>query len=257
MSGSALILTYHAVEHGPAPLCVDPGLFREHLDVLAEAGASVLTVGQIAESVRRDELPERAVAITFDDGFTSVAEHAAGALAERGMRATIFAVAGALGGANDWPTQPSAAPRRSLLSASELAGLAGAGHEIGSHGIDHAPLSLAGRAALQREIVDSRALLEDAVGRSVESFAYPYNAVAGPAGRELVRATYSAACAGGLSTVRAGADPWRLARVDCHYLRRPELLRRAVAGELDTYLLLRRVGARSRRLISKDYVAAA
>jgi peptidoglycan/xylan/chitin deacetylase (PgdA/CDA1 family) len=257
MSGSALILTYHAVQNGPAPLCVDPDLFREHLDVLADAGASVLTVGQIAEAVRGGTLPDRAVAITFDDGFTSVGEHAAPLLAERGMSATIFAVAGALGGTNDWPTQPGAAPRRPLLSAAALADLAGAGHEIGSHGIEHAPLSIAAPAALRREIVDSRAALEDAVGRPVRSFAYPYNAVPGPAGRELVRATYAAACAGGLSTVRTGADPWRLARVDSHYLRRPELLGRAVAGELDTYLLLRRVGARSRRLISKDYVAAA
>ena len=257
MSGSALILTYHAVEHGPAPLCVDPGLFREHLDVLADAGATVMTVSQIAEAVIGGTLPQRAVAITFDDGFTSVGEHAAAPLAERGMRATIFAVAGALGGVNEWPTQPSAAPRRALLSASELSGLADAGHEIGSHGIEHAPLSLAAEAALRREIVESRELLEHAVGRPVRSFAYPYNAVAGPEGRELVRATYAAACVGGLSTVRAGADPWRLARVDSHYLRRPELLRRALAGDLDTYLLLRRVGARSRRLLSKDYVAAA
>jgi peptidoglycan/xylan/chitin deacetylase (PgdA/CDA1 family) len=91
MSGSALILTYHAVERGPAPLCVDPGLFREHLDVLAGAGAAVLTVSQVAEAVRGGALPERAVAITFDDGFAGVAEHAAEALAERGMRATRWA----------------------------------------------------------------------------------------------------------------------------------------------------------------------
>jgi peptidoglycan/xylan/chitin deacetylase (PgdA/CDA1 family) len=257
MTGSALILTYHAVEHGPPPLCVDPGLFGEHLDALADAGASVLTVSQVAEAVRGGTLPERAVAITFDDGFASVGEHAAAPLAERGMRATIFAVAGALGGLNDWPTQPGGAPQRPLLSASELADLAEAGHEIGSHGVEHAPLSLADPAALRREIVDSRALLEDALGRPVRSFAYPYNAVAGPAGRELVRETYAGACAGGLATVRAGADPWRLARVDSHYLRRPELLRRAVEGDLDAYLLLRRVGARSRRLLAKDYVAAA
>jgi peptidoglycan/xylan/chitin deacetylase (PgdA/CDA1 family) len=158
---------------------------------------------------------------------------------------------------NDWPTQPSEAPRRPLMRASELAALAGAGHEIGSHGVEHAPLSVASGAALRREIVQSQELLEDAVGRAVRSFAYPYNALAGATGRDLVRATYDAACAGGLSTVRAGADPWRLARVDSHYLRRPELLRRAVTGDLDAYLLLRRVGARSRRLIAKDYVAAA
>ena len=53
MSRSALILTYHAVEPGPAPLCVDPGVFREHLAALADAGATVLTVSQMADAFRR------------------------------------------------------------------------------------------------------------------------------------------------------------------------------------------------------------
>jgi peptidoglycan/xylan/chitin deacetylase (PgdA/CDA1 family) len=253
MNSSALILTYHAVEDGAPPLCVDPGLFAEHLDVLADAGAVVMTVSDVAEKLRRGDLPERAVALTFDDGFATVAEHAAPLLAERGMSATVFAVAGALGGVNDWPSQPGGAPRRPLLGGRELVDLARAGLEIGSHGVEHAPLSLAGPEAIRREIVRSREMLEQVLQRPVRSFAYPYNALAGPEGRELVRSTYASACGGGMSIVRPGANPWRLARVDAHYLRRPELLRRALEGSLDVYLRFRRIGAGARRLVKKDF----
>jgi peptidoglycan/xylan/chitin deacetylase (PgdA/CDA1 family) len=257
MNGFALILTYHAVEDGPPPLCADPGLFGEHLDVLVDAGAVVMTVGEVAERLRRWDLPERAVAITFDDGFASVAEHAAPRLADREMPATVFAVVGALGGVNDWPSQPRGAPRRPLLGGRELVELARAGFEIGSHGVEHAPLSLARPEALRREIVRSREILEQVLQRSVRSFAYPYNELAGPEGRELVRSTYAGACGGGMSIVRPGADPWRLARIDAHYLRRPELLGRAVAGSLDAYLRFRRIGAGARRLVKKDFERAA
>jgi peptidoglycan/xylan/chitin deacetylase (PgdA/CDA1 family) len=253
MTGSALILTYHAVEQGPPPLCTSPAQFRDQLDVLIDAGAEVLTVGGIADALRKGALPPRTVAISFDDGFASVARHAAPALAERGLPATVFCVAGALGRTNDWPSQPARAPRRPLAEASELRALRDAGIEIGSHGVEHAPLARASDRLARREVVDSRAALEDAVAEPVRSFAYPYGAPPSAAAEWLVRQTYSAACGTDLGTVPVGADPFRLRRVDSYYVRRPELLRRAVEGSLGAYLTLRRVGARSRRLVVKDY----
>jgi peptidoglycan/xylan/chitin deacetylase (PgdA/CDA1 family) len=253
VTGSALILTYHAVEPGPPPLCTDPALFREQLDVLTDADATVLTVGGIADSLRQGTLPPRAVAISFDDGFASVAEHAAPALAERGLPATVFCVAGALGRTNDWPSQPARAPRRPLAGAPELRELRDAGMEIGSHGVEHAPLTGAPERLARREVVDSRAMLEDVVAGPVRSFAYPYGAAPSAAAERLVRETYAAACGTDLGSVPGGADPFRLPRVDAYYVRRPELLGRAVQGSLGAYLTLRRVGARSRRLVVKDY----
>ena len=114
MSGGALILTYHAIEEGPAPLCVEPALFERHLDCIVAAGSRTVTVATLAEAVRRGERLDGLVAITFDDGFASVARTAWPLLAERGLTATVFCVAGYLGGANDWPTQATGAPRLPL-----------------------------------------------------------------------------------------------------------------------------------------------
>lgn len=256
MGARALILTYHAVEPGPAPLCIAPALFRAHLDCLDRAGARTLTITEVAQGLARGELPDRAVAITFDDGLASVAREAAPLLAERGMRATVFCVSGFLGATNDWPTQPPSAPRMSLASSAELAGLVSTGFEIGSHGMEHAPLNLLPEAALERELRDSRASLEDALQVTVRSFAYPYGAPPTPPAKALVSELYDSACANTMSIADPLSDPLALPRVDAHYLRRPGLLRRAVLGTLGPYLPLRRAGARARELLIRDYAGA-
>ena len=254
MSGSALILTYHAVEPGPAPLCVDPGLFREHLEILAECDAVSVKISELADLLRGDGLARRHIAITFDDGFASVARDAAPLLAERGLSATVFCVAGHLGRTNDWPTQPTRAPRRTLASEKELVELADAGFEIGSHGMAHAPLETASGEVVRRELIDSKKALEDVVGVPVTSFAHPYGRPPGnAAGDSLLRSSYAAACTGTMGFVNDGSDPLALPRIDIHYIRRPRLLRRALEGSLGRYLGIRRAGARARRVFRPDY----
>lgn len=255
MTDTALVLTYHAIESGPPPLCLGPEPFASHLDRLVGEGASTLTVSQLAAALRRGELPPRAVAITFDDGAASVARVAAPLLAERGLTATLFCVAGHLGGSSDWPTQPARAPTYSLAAVEDLRDLAAAGFEIGSHGLAHAPLDTAGEDVLRRELVASRQALEDAVGVEVTSFAYPYG-VRSRAARDLARTVYRAAVGTELALVRRGADPLDLPRVDAYYVRTTDLLGDALAGTLGLELRARRLARRARRLVRKDYEAA-
>jgi peptidoglycan/xylan/chitin deacetylase (PgdA/CDA1 family) len=250
---SVLVLTYHAVEPGPPPLCVEPELFRRHVAVLAESGLPALTVSELAVSLRAGELPERAVCLTFDDGCASVVEHAAPVVGEAGLRATVFCVAGYLDGFNDWPSQSSSAPRLRLASNTALASLAAEGWEIAAHGFEHEPLDRASPEVAELEVVEAKSLLERTIGAPVRAFAAPYNAVPSAATQALIARTYDAACGGGLRAVQPGDPPHAVPRVDAQYLRRPDLLRRALEGRLDTYLAARRAGARARRLVRSDY----
>jgi peptidoglycan/xylan/chitin deacetylase (PgdA/CDA1 family) len=250
----ALILIYHAIESGPPPLCLDPALFGEHLDVLEDSGAEAVTISELADRLRSRETTDGRVAITFDDGFASVPRDAAPMLTERGLTATVFCVAGHLGGSNDWSSQPARAPRRELAPADELAELADEGFEIGSHGMKHLPLNGVSEEVLRRELLDSKEALENVTGRPVRSLAYPYGVGPGVAGRGLVERSYLAACTARMRPVGSADDPLALPRVDAHYLRNPELLRRALRGSLGPYLRLRRLGARARRIARKDYV---
>jgi peptidoglycan/xylan/chitin deacetylase (PgdA/CDA1 family) len=254
VSGSALVITYHAVDRLPGPLSVEPALLREHLDCIEEAGVPTLTVSELARDIRVGALPERAVVLTFDDAFASVVDVAAPLLAERGQRATVFAVAGAIGRTNAWPTQPPGTPAARLADLEGLEALARAGWEIGSHGTEHSPLGRAGYAIARRELVDSRTALEQALGVAVSSFALPYGDMPAPAVQTLLRQSYDAACTTRIGYAGGGTDPWAIERVDIHYVRRPDRLRRALDGSAARYLRLRRAAARARRRVRGDFV---
>ncbi len=252
----AVVLTYHAVEQGHGALFVDPGTFASHLDCIVESGARVSTVSELARELRRGALQGPVVAITFDDGLASVARVAAPLLAERGLTATVFCVAGHVGGTSDWASASSGTPRLALAHAGELRLIAAQGLEIGCHGMTHAPLRSGDSDFLRRELVAAKDVLEDMTGVAVTSFAYPYGAAPTAPALRLVEATYEAACSTVLGTVGPGADVHALPRVDAHYVRRPRLLRAALAGNLGPYLRARRLGVRARRAIRHDYADA-
>jgi peptidoglycan/xylan/chitin deacetylase (PgdA/CDA1 family) len=255
VSARALVLAYHAIESGPSPLCIEPSLLREHLDLIGEAPVRVLSLDQLVEEARSEGPLEPGVAVTFDDGFASVAEQAAPLLLERGIPATVFCVAGHLGGVNDFASDSPGSPKRRLAGVGTLRELVAGGFELGSHGTAHLPLEQADgdEELLRREIVDSRLALEELLGCPVRWFAHPYGSPPGPRGRALIEGNYTGACAHGLRTVQTGDDRYALPRVDAHYLRRPALLRRALEGDA-LYLRLRRFGARARRMVRRDFV---
>ena len=120
MSVSAVVLTYHAVEPGQGSLFVDPELFAAHLDCIVESGVRVTTVSALGAALRAGSLEDRTVAITFDDGLASVARVAGPLLAARGLVATVFCVAGHLGGTSDWASAPSGSPKLEVACATEL-----------------------------------------------------------------------------------------------------------------------------------------
>jgi len=254
---SVLIVMYHGVEDREGPLFVDRTTFAAHLDAVVASRLPVLTMSEIADRLRERRLPARAVALTFDDGFVSVVDSAVPLLVERGLRATVFCVAGRLGGTNEWPTGLPGAPRVHLAAAPDLKRIAAAGMEIGAHGMDHEPFDTDDPAIVQREIRDARAALERTVIAPVRSVAFPYGAWPARAAAAAVRETYTTACTTRIGRVETSSDPHALPRVDAHYLRSPRLFRAAIEGRANAYLALRRIGAAARRRVRLDYAARA
>jgi peptidoglycan/xylan/chitin deacetylase (PgdA/CDA1 family) len=251
-----LVLTYHAIEPGDGPLHFDPSAFEAHLDTLLDAGATCVTASELLDRLQEGAVEPRTVAITFDDGIASVACAAAPLLAKRDMTATVFCVAGHLGGESDWPSAQPGAARLTLATVEELADLVRAGWEIGGHGMTHAPLAWGTPTLLERELIDAKALLEGELATRVRAYAYPYGARPSPAARSVVERTYDSAWTTALDLVRPRVDVYALPRVDAHYVRRPSLLRAALEGRLRPYLGARGVGARLRRVVRPDFVRA-
>lgn len=216
------ILTYHSLDESGSVVSVRPSTFRRHMELLRERGYRGVALGDLLAAWRGEKtLESRPVVLTFDDGLRNTAEEAAPVLGALGFRATIFVVAGCCGRTNDWPGQWRI-PRLPLLTLAELAGLARDGFEVGAHGLTHAPLDVLPPAEAESEVKEARRILEDALGREVSVFAYPYGRADGRV-RACVGMHYRGACCVELGIARPDQDRHWLPRIDVYYLRHPAL----------------------------------
>lgn len=90
-----LILCYHGIsladEHQwNSGLYVSRETFARRLDLLEQHKCAVLPLGEAVERLHRGDLPERAVALTFDDGYFDFLRQAWPLLREHGFPATVY-----------------------------------------------------------------------------------------------------------------------------------------------------------------------
>ncbi|HYR26663.1 MAG TPA: polysaccharide deacetylase family protein, partial [Aquabacterium sp.] len=114
----------------------------------------------------------RSVVLTFDDGYQDFHDHAWPALQEYGFPATVFLISGLIGQPARWQTDfERIAP---LMDAPTIRRLQDEGVHFGSHAVNHDRLPQLDTEAVRHEVFDSKAALQDLLGREVSHFCYPY-----------------------------------------------------------------------------------
>jgi Predicted xylanase/chitin deacetylase len=184
------ILMYHQIGP-PAPkgspyrgLTVHPADFRRQMVWMRRLGYCGLSMRDLMPHLKAEQ-SGKVFGITFDDGYRNVFQNAAPVLAELGFTATNYCVARQIGGDNVWDADKGI-PRSALMSRAEMQQWAAAGHEIGSHTLDHVHLPELSPELADYQIRQSRVELEQGLGVEVNAFCYPYGHES-PAIRAMVR----------------------------------------------------------------------
>jgi peptidoglycan/xylan/chitin deacetylase (PgdA/CDA1 family) len=190
------VLVYHSVmPHHPGQtaeqrvLDVDDSVFVAQMRYLVDGGYHVVSFAALVDALEgRDTLPNRAVVITFDDGWENQYRHAFPILRRFGLTATFFVFTAPIG------------KDSKLMTWQQLRELQAAGMTIGSHTRTH-PVLPDYHAALHNEVEMSRADIDQHLGHAPDFLAYPFGAWDAQSAASARTAGYRAA-----RTYRGG--PW-------------------------------------------------
>lgn len=209
------VLMYHEIadrSESPSRLAVSPASLEAQLGFLHEEGYRTLTGAELAVALagRGPSLPERSVALTFDDGYGDFYTKAVPVLKRYGFVATVFVTTGWV---EDAGPLPSGHRPGVMLRWAQIGEAAHAGMEFGSHTRFHPQLDQLPRDQVRDELYASKSELEERLNRSVPGLAYPYgysNNTVRQVAREL---GFRYGFAVGNAMAGEGSDPLALMRL--------------------------------------------
>jgi peptidoglycan/xylan/chitin deacetylase (PgdA/CDA1 family) len=155
----------------------------QQLTYLEQHGYTVVGLDEVAAAFDgTGTLPDKPVAITFDDGFENQMQ-AFAILTAHHMKATFYIING--GAMSNWcigagrhygdPSQPPGGCGDSYLNWDQVRLLDRSGLiTIGGHTLDHPELTTLSIADQEHEIIDSKQQIEAELGHPIYDFAYPY-----------------------------------------------------------------------------------
>lgn len=167
-AGGIPVLMYHSIsENAGNSLCVPIEQFEEEMRWLSREDYRALSAEELYRALAAGEsIPEKSVLITFDDGYLDNYENAWPVLRQYGFHATFFIITDSIGYAEE--------NGFSYMDWKHLRELAEAGNTVGSHSVSHSNLKSLSEEQQQKELHESKKILEEGLGITVSAFCFPY-----------------------------------------------------------------------------------
>jgi peptidoglycan/xylan/chitin deacetylase (PgdA/CDA1 family) len=193
------ILMYHHIDvAGPTAdairrdLSVSPANFAEQMIYLARNGYHALSLADLVDYMATGKpLPPNPVVLTFDDGYLDNFTKAFPVLRSSGFTGTFFIITDFVG-------------QGEYMSWDQAREMSEWGMDLESHTLDHPDLAVLPASRLSRQLTESRAILEQKLGKPVRYLSYP----AGRYNAAVVRAAAQAGYAGAVTTVYGQSHAW-------------------------------------------------
>lgn len=175
-----------------------PRRFARQIERLALAGWRTLTLEEVAACARGErEAAPRELAITFDDAYRGLRDHAFPVLEAHGFGAICFVITAYAGRLNRWDVAYGGR-RFAHLAWRDVRRWRARGIEFGSHTATHPRLTWLAEREVSRELAESRRALAAALGEPVDTLSYPFGAVGARerrlAAAEGYRTAFALAC---------------------------------------------------------------
>ncbi|MDR1632112.1 MAG: polysaccharide deacetylase family protein [Dysgonamonadaceae bacterium] len=161
---------YHHIgkedDGNPSDYFVSDEMFAKHLDFLLAENYNPVSLSDVESAYfKKTKLPERAVLLTFDDGYSNNYEYAFPLALSRKIPITIFVNAGEIN------------MKDGMLDWSQVQEMANSGFvRFASHGMSHRNLRQMDYSEAISELLLSRTWLHHLSQSDVRSFCYPYGA---------------------------------------------------------------------------------
>ncbi len=163
-----LILNYHSIDPS-GKYSTKPEDFDQQMKYLSE---NFKTLKLKDLDIFKDKL---GVVITFDDGFFDNYQYAFPILKKYNLPATVFLVSDFV--FNNIDITKEWLPYNGLkpLSVEQIKEMSASGLiDFGSHGKTHKKVSLLSNEDFKKELTESKKIIESCVGKSIESYAFPF-----------------------------------------------------------------------------------
>lgn len=209
------ILLYHNIDEKITGcdylgLTVQRETFEFHMRYLVENGYRVIDLRElIAVKNRNERIPDRAVIITFDDGYKGVKKYAEPILVKYGLRATVFVTTGYIDGnikRGDYWT------RWDFMGWDDIKTLKNM--DAGSHSVSHRRLDLLSKREIEIEVKKSMDVISRNTGKKIDLFSYPHGGVNDEALSAVKACGYIGACSSVKGVNGRDMDLYRLKRTE-------------------------------------------
>ena len=225
-----VLMYHHVTPHRGDTVTVRPEVFAGQMQYLHDAGYRTLSLAELLGHVSGTKpVREKAVVVTFDDGWLDNYRFAYPVLQQYGIKATIFVVTGRSNAASLTGSQmPDIFPRHGEAKRLIEAGAAGSVVldwplirrmdqeglvEFYSHTVSHRKCAELDEDSLRSELLDSKSVMERELAKPCPYLCWPYGSCNDAAVALAEDAGYRAIFTTRHGVVRVGDDPLRLKRI--------------------------------------------
>lgn len=169
---ATIVLYHHISTSTPESTSVPPDKFREQMEYLRSDGYNVMALPELLTALQnRQQLPDKTVAITFDDGYSSIFDTAFPLLQEYGFPFTVFI-----------NTQPINDHLKGYMTWTQIKAMADADVTIANHMVNHPHMTDGALnesdtdrvTRFRAELLQAQTEIEQQTGQDHRFMAYPY-----------------------------------------------------------------------------------